>query len=67
MLDESGSDEVECSRKVASGRKAANAIRSIVTAWTLCLECVRVLNEAHFVSVFKYRSEPQVFGREEKI
>ena len=30
VLDESGTDEAECSRKVASGRKAAGAIRSLV-------------------------------------
>ena len=28
VLDESGTDETECSRKVARGRKVAGAIRS---------------------------------------
>ena len=28
VLDESGTDEAECSRKVASGKKVAGAIRS---------------------------------------
>ena len=29
-LDESGADETECSRKVASGRRVVGAIRSLV-------------------------------------
>ena len=33
VLDESGTDEAECSKKVASGRRAAGAIRS--GAWVL--------------------------------
>ena len=32
VLDESGTDEAKCSRKVTSGRKVAGAIRSLVNA-----------------------------------
>ena len=37
-LDESGIDGTECSRKVASGRKVAGTIRSLVSARDLELE-----------------------------
>ena len=45
VLDESGSDEAECRRKTACGRSVAGAIRSLVNARGLELECVRVLHE----------------------
>ena len=35
VLDESGTDGAECSRKVASGRRVAGAIRSLVNARNL--------------------------------
>ena len=38
-LDESGTDGAECSRKVASGRRVAGAIRSLVNARDLQVEC----------------------------
>ena len=38
VLDELGTDGVECSRKVASGRRAAGAIRSLVNARDLQLQ-----------------------------
>ena len=36
---ESGKDGAECSRKVASGRRVAGAIRPLVNASDLQLEC----------------------------
>ena len=39
VLEESGTDLVECSRKVVSGRKVAGAIRSLVNARDLQLVC----------------------------
>ena len=42
-MDESGTNEEECSRKVGSGRRVAVAIRSLVNARNLQLECGRVL------------------------
>ena len=41
VLDESGTDDAECSRKVASGRTVAGAIRSLVIARSLHLECAK--------------------------
>ena len=39
VLDESGTDGAECSRKVGNGRRVASAIRSLVNARDLQLEC----------------------------
>ena len=39
VLNESGIDEIKCSRKVESGRRVAGAIRSLVNARDLQLEC----------------------------
>ena len=39
VVDESGTDGAECSRKVARGKRAAGAIRSLVNARDLQLEC----------------------------
>ena len=41
VLDESGRDEAECSRKVASGRRIAGDIKSLVNARGLHLEISR--------------------------
>ena len=41
MLDVTGTCCVECNRKVASGRKEEGAIRSLVNARGLQLECAR--------------------------
>ena len=39
VLDELGKDGAECSRKVASGRRVAGTIRSLVNDKNLQLEC----------------------------
>ena len=39
VLDESGTDGAECNRKVVSGRKVADAIRSLANARDLHLQC----------------------------
>ena len=44
-MHESRTDEAVCSRKVASGRRVAGGIRSLVNARSLQLECARVLYE----------------------
>ena len=51
ILDESGTDEAECSRKVAG------AIRFLVNIKDLQLECPRVLHETLFVPVLTYGNE----------
>ena len=45
VLDESGTDEADCSRKMASGRRVAGVIRYLINGRSLQLECARVLHE----------------------
>ena len=51
ILDEPSTNDTECSRKVANGRKVAGAIRSVINAKDLQLERVRVLHEKLLVAV----------------
>ena len=44
VLDEAGTDRTECSRKVASRRRVAGAIRSLVNDRDLQIERARVLD-----------------------
>ena len=60
-LNESDTDEAECSRKVASGRTDAGAIRSVVNARSLQLERARVLHESLLVLVLTYGSETMIW------
>ena len=60
VLDESGTDEADCSRKVATGKRVAGAIRSLVSAKGLQLECARVLHESLLVPVSTYGSETMI-------
>ena len=65
VLDESGTDGAECNRKVASERRVAGAIRSLVNARDLQLECTRVLHETLLVRVLMYGSENVMEGEGE--
>ena len=56
-MDESSTDETEFCRNVASGRRAAGAIRSLVNARELQLECTRVWHEKMLAPVLMYGSE----------
>src|SRR5678815_1004425 len=56
MLDEKGTDDAECSRKVVNGRKVAGAIKSLVNVKGLSLECARVLHEGLLLLVLMYSS-----------
>ena len=56
-MDESDTDEAECSRKVVTGRRVAGTIRSLVDAGNLQLECARVLHESLVVPVLTYGNE----------
>ena len=60
VLDKSGIDEAECSRKVVSGRRVAGAIRYLVNARSLQLDCARVLHESLLVPVLMYGSETMI-------
>ena len=54
VLGESGTDGAECSRKLASGRMVAGAIRSLVNARDLQPERATVLHETLLVPVLMY-------------
>ena len=61
VLDELGTDEAECCRKAASGRKVAGAARSLVNARSLQLKFAMTLNEALvLVIVLLYGSETMI-------
>ena len=60
VLNESGTDEAEYSRKVVSGRRVAGAIRFLVNAKSLQLECARVLQESLLVPVLMHGSETMI-------
>src|SRR5678816_226342 len=54
MLDEKGTDDAECSRKVVNGRKVAGAIKSLVNVKGLSLKCARVSHEGILLPVLLY-------------
>ena len=66
VLDESGIDEAECSRRVASGRRVTGAVRSLVNTRSLQLECARVLEESLLVPVHMYGSETMIWREKER-
>ena len=61
VLDEVSTDEVESRRKVASGRRIAGAIRSLINSMGLQFESDRVLHESLLVPVLKYGSETMIW------
>ena len=63
-MDESCIDE--CIRKVVSRRRVAGAIRSMVNARSLHLECARVLHELFGVPVLTYGSETMIWREKER-
>ena len=65
-MDQSGTDGAECSRKVVSGRRVAGAIRSLVNARDLQLDCAGVLHETLLVPVLMYDSETMVWKEKER-
>ena len=62
VLDESGTDGAECSRKVASRRKGAGALRSLVNVRSIQLECARLLHESLLVPVLRYGGRRRGLG-----
>ena len=66
VLDESSTYGAVCSRKVASGRRVAGAIRSLVNAKDLQLECDRVLHETLLVPVLMHSSETMLWREKER-
>ena len=65
-MGESSTDEAECNRKVVSGSRVAGAIRSLVNAKDLQLECAGVLHETLFVPVLMYCSETMLWKEKER-
>ena len=63
VLKKSGT---ECSRKIASGRKVAGAIRSLVNVRNLQIEYARVLHEILIVLVLMYGSETILWREKER-
>ena len=61
-----GTNGAECSRKVASERIVAGAIRSLVNTRDLKLECARVLHETLLVPILLYSSETMLWKEKEK-
>ena len=54
------------SRKVASGRRVAGTIRSMVNAMDLLLECAKVFHETLFVHVLMYGNERMLWREKER-
>ena len=63
---EAVTDGAECSRKGTSWRRVAGAIRSLVNAWDLQLECARVLHETLLAPVLTYGSETMLWKEKER-
>ena len=59
-MDKSGTDEAECSRKVARGSRVAGAIRPLANARDLQLKCCWVLRKLLLVPVLKYGSKTMI-------
>ena len=65
VLHESDTDEADCLRKVASGRKVTGVIRSVVKARSLELECARVLPDSLLVPVLTLGSATILWKEEQ--
>ena len=63
MLDERGTDDAECNRKVVSGRKVSGAIKALVNEKGLSLDCARILHESMLSPVLLYGSESMVWDK----
>ena len=65
-MNESGADDAKYSREVASGKKLAGAIKSLVNGRCLHLDCARILHEVLLVAVLIYDSEAMIWRENEK-
>ena len=65
VLEEAGTYGAECCRNMASGRRVAGAIRSLVVR-DLKLECARVLHETLLVPVLTYDSKTMLWKEKER-
>ena len=65
-MEESGTEEAECSRKVVIGKRVAIVISSLVNTRSLQLECSRVLHELLLMPVLVYGSETVIWREKER-
>ena len=66
VLDESGREGVDCSRKRGRGRRVAGAVRSLLIVRDLQLECAKVLHETLLIPVLIYGSEAMLRKEKER-
>ena len=66
FLEESGTDGAECSRKVASKRRVADIMKSLVNARNLSLEYARVFHETLFVPVLMNGNKTMLWKEQER-
>ena len=57
----------QCHRNMVSGRRVAGAIKFLVNARYLQLECARVLQETLLVPVLMYGSETMIWKERSRI
>ena len=67
ILDKSGIEWAECSRKVASVRRVASVIRSLVNARDLQIECARILHKTFLVPVLTFGTETMLWEERSRI
>ena len=60
VLDEPGTNDPECRRKVVNRRKVEGTIMSLVNASGLQVECARLLSETLFMPVLMYSNETMI-------
>ena len=66
VLYEADTDGAESFRKVASRRRVAGAIRSLVKARDLQIECARILHKKLLIPPLMYGSETMLWKEREK-
>ena len=66
VLDESGTDGAECSKRVSSKRRVAGAISSLVNGRDLQLQCARALHETLFIPVLIYSIETMLWKEKKR-
>ena len=65
-MDESGTDDAECRKELASERKVVGAIRFQINAMGLQFECARGLHQGWVVPILLYVSETMIWREKER-
>ena len=66
VLDEAGTYEAVCHRNLASRRRVAGSIRSLVNARALQLQCTGVLHESLLGLVLMYGNETMIWNEKKR-